>query len=297
MKRIILYLTTVFTLTYLYEYVCVVRFLAAHKEYTIAAIPVNLAVAMFIPAFSVLFVRLFTKEGLSGHYINFDLKNGKYKYYLLAWFLPAVLTLLGAALYFICYKGDFSKDMDFIIATYAKQGVTGITPDAMMKTAISQGITAILIGPVINCITTFGEEWGWRGYLLPKLSEKLTGLPLMLVMGVIWGLWHLPLTVCGHNYGTQYPGYPFLGIAAMVLFCFSIGTFLSYVTLKTGSCVPAIIGHGAINSFASIGIYFTKDGGRLLFGPAPTGVIAGIPCLVTAIILIRLMKKDDEKEK
>ena len=83
----------------------------------------------------------------------------------------------------------------------------------------------------------------------------------------------------------------------MMLFCFSVGTLLSYATLKTGSCVPAIIGHGAVNGFSSIGILFTKDGGQMLFGPSPAGVIAGIPCLIFAIILIRLMIKDEEKQK
>lgn len=294
-KGALIYVALVFIITYIYEYFFVIRYLKDNIDRTIAAIPVRLAIAMLIPAICVILTRLFTKEGFKDSYINFNLKEGRYKYYLLTWFAPSILTIVGTVIYFLCFRTDYSADMKYIIATYAKQGVSGLTPDAMRKAAISQGITAVLIGPVINCITCFGEEWGWRGYLLPKLAGRFKSIPLMLITGIIWGLWHLPLIVSGYNYGTGYNGYPVAGIAAMVLFCFSIGTLLSYATLKTGSCVPAVIGHGAINSFSSIGIYFTKDGGHLLFGPSPAGVVAGIPCLIFAVILIRLMIKDEEK--
>ena len=209
--------------------------------------------------------------------------------------MPAVLTLAGCLLYYLIFSGDYSPEMEYIRATYEKQGMPGITPEVMRLQAISQGIASIFIGPVVNCVTCFGEEWGWRGYLLPKLREKLGTIPLMAVMGVIWGLWHAPLIVAGHNYGYDYFLYPFTGIAAMVVFCFSFGTILSYVTLKTGSCIPAVIGHGALNSFSAIGIYFSKTGGHLLFGPVPAGLIAGLPCLVTAVILIYFLKKDERK--
>lgn len=296
-KRTVIYLVFVFFITYIYEYICIIRFLDEHRDNTIASISMRLAAAMFIPAICVLITRLATGEGFGSLYIKPDLKNGKLRYYLLAWFLPSVLTVLGCIIYFACFRDNYSKDMEYIISTYAKQGISGLTPDMMMKSAISQGITAIIIGPVINCITTFGEEWGWRGYLLPKLSERFKPCMVMIIMGIIWGLWHLPLIIAGHNYGTEYSGYPFGGIAAMILFCFSTGTLLSYVSLKTGSCIPAVIGHGAINSFSAIGIYFTKDGGKLLFGPAPTGIIAGIPFFILAVVLIRLMVKDEEKQK
>lgn len=296
-KGTVIYLLSVFGITYIYEYIFVIRYLNENTDRTIASIPVRLSIAMFIPAICVVIARLINKEGFKNAFLNLNLKEGRYKYYLLTWFVPSLLILAGTVIYFMCFKSDYSSGMEYIIATYEKQGVTGLTPEAMRTAAISQGITAILIAPVINCLTCFGEEWGWRGYLLPKLSGKLKTLPLMLVTGCIWGLWHLPLTIAGHNYGKGYTGYPFLGIAAMILFCFSVGTLLSYATLKTGSCVPAIIGHGAINGFSSIGILFTKDGGQMLFGPSPTGVIAGIPFLIFAVILIWLMIKDEEKQK
>ncbi|HCM91774.1 MAG TPA: CPBP family intramembrane metalloprotease domain-containing protein [Lachnospiraceae bacterium] len=296
-RRLALYLILVFSLTYIYEYIFVVRPIRESSGSNIANMSLWVAIAMFFPALCAALTRILTREGFGGSYLSFDLKDGKYRYYLLAWFLPGILTLLGIFVYFILFRDDFSYDMKFMIDTYAGQGITGITPEAARKSAISQAVTAFLIGPVLNCITCFGEEWGFRGYLLPKLNGRLKPLPLMVVTGIIWGLWHLPLTLMGHNYGTDYTGYPYLGILAMIVFCFAVGTFFSYVTIKTGSCIPAVIGHGAINSISALGILFTKDGGRMLFGPSPAGLVAGIPFLITAAVLIWLLRNNEEKEK
>ncbi len=295
--RIAVYLILVFAITFIYEYYFVVIPIRTDSGKNIANISFWIAMAMFIPAICVVLTRLLTREGFRGSYISFNFKNGRYKYYILAWIAPWILTIIGTLLYFACFWGDYSADMKFMIDTLEKQGLSGITPDVARKSVISQGITALLIGPILNCLTCFGEEWGWRGYLLQKLKGRLSPVPLMVVTGIIWGLWHTPLIVMGHNYGMEYSGYPYLGIAAMIVFCFALGTLLSFVTLRTDSCIPAVIGHGAINSIAAIGIQFTMDGGRMLLGPAPSGLVSGIPLLILAIILVWLMSNNEEKQK
>jgi len=157
-----------------------------------------------------------------------------------------------------------------------------------------QTVQAVFLAPILNFVTCFGEEWGWRGYLLPKVSKHFSTIPTLLITGIIWGLWHAPLTIIGHNYGLGYWGFPFTGIAMMCVFCIVLGVFMSYVTLKTGSCIPAILAHGAVNGIAAIGIYFTFDGGNPFVGPAPTGIIGLIPFLIVAIFMTIQLSRNEK---
>ena len=154
---------------------------------------------------------------------------------------------------------------------------------------------AIFLAPVLNIFTTFGEEWGWRGYLVPKVSTHLRIVPTLLVTGIVWGLWHAPLTIIGHNYGTGYPTWPIGGIAAMCLFCIVVGIFLTYVTVRTGSCLAAAIGHGAINGFVSAALLFSVTGGNPFVGPLPVGIIGGSAFVVVAAFMLRDLHRREKE--
>ena len=116
-------------------------------------------------------------------------------------------------------------------------------------------------------------------------------VPALIVMGVIWGLWHLSLTMLGHNYGTGYAGYPFLGIAAMCWFCTTVGVLLAFLTLKTGTCIPAAMAHGCINGCASAGVLFSATGGNALVGPAAVGLLGGVGFAVAAAVLLAALHR------
>ncbi len=103
--------------------------------------------------------------------------------------------------------------------------------------------------------------------------EKIKFVPAVLIGGLIWGLWHAPLIALGHNYGTEYAGAPWSGIAMMSLFCIVLGCIFTYLSNKTGSVWPAVIGHGAINGFAAAPLYFIADNTHTLLGPSSTGLI------------------------
>ena len=294
-KRIILYIGITFVLTYGYCFLVLYPLIQGESLSGVPALMTQflVAAAMFFPAIGVLITRLITKEGFKNAWIRPNIK-GNVKTYLLAYFGPGILTILGTLLYFMIFRGSFDPECGYMKLTLEAAGTpVEALPMPLSSVLLIQGVQALTIGPVMNFVTCFGEEWGWRGYLLPKMSEKISLIPMLLMNGVIWGLWHAPLTAIGHNYGMDYPGFPFTGILAMCLFCIVMGVFLSYVSLKTKSCIPAVLGHGAINSFAAIGIYFTKDGGNPFVGPAPTGVIGMIPFAVVAVVMVWRLKKDN----
>lgn len=293
LRRILLYVLISYALTWAYSLLIIYPMARGESLGGIPAVLTQfvVAAAMFCPALAVLITRLITREGFKNSLLKPNFK-GNVKVYLLAWFGPGVLTVLGAALYFMLVKGSFDPNLGYMAAAMEAAGTPAETlPMPLGTLMLVQAVQALLLAPVLNFFTCFGEEWGWRGYLLPKLREQLPTVPTLLVSGVIWGLWHAPLTVIGHNYGVGYPGFPFTGILMMCLFCTVLGVFLSYVTLKSGSCIPAVIGHGAINGFAAIGMYFTADGGNPFIGPAPTGIIGIIPFAAVALIMIIKLKK------
>ena len=153
----------------------------------------------------------------------------------------------------------------------------------------------ILVGPLLNLITGFGEEWGWRGYLLPKMIQRFKIVPTLLICGVIWGLWHAPVTILGHNYGIGYWGYPVTGILAMCVLCIVMGTFLSYVTLRSGSCIPAALAHGGFNAMVSAGMLFSYTGGNSFIGPMATGILGGSALIVCAVIMTILLVRSERR--
>lgn len=292
-KRIFIYLAITFLLTYGYCFAVVYPISNGENLSGIPALATQLlvAAAMFFPAIGVLLTRLVTKEGFKNCWIRPNFKNN-IKVYLLAYFGPGILTVFGAFIYFLIFRKNFDPDCGYFLATLEAAGAPiDQLPVPANLLLVVQGLQGLFLGPIMNFFTCFGEEWGWRGYLLPKMAEKLSLIPMLLINGIIWGLWHAPLTAIGHNYGLGYSGFPFTGILMMCLFCTVLGVFFSYISLKTKSCIPAILGHGAVNAFAAIGTYFTKDGGNPFIGPAPTGIIGMLPFIFIAICMIIHLKK------
>ena len=293
-KRVLIYICITFGLTWLYCLTIVYPVANGASLSGVPAVATQLTVAatMFIPAIGVLLTRLITKEGFQNIWLRPCLK-GNLKYYLLAWFGPGILTFAGMGIYFLLFPKNLDLRFSYFSTTLEAAGTPMETlPIPIGLLMAVQCIQALFLAPVLNFVTCFGEEWGWRGYLLPKISKHFSTVPTMLITGIIWGLWHAPLTIIGHNYGLGYRGFPFTGIAMMCLFCITLGIFLSFVALKTGSCIPAILGHGAINGIAAIGIYFTYDGGNPFIGPAPTGIIGMIPFIIVAIFMVANLKSN-----
>lgn len=292
--RILLYICITFALTCGYCFLFLYPVIKGEALNGVPSVTAQLmtAVCMFFPATGVLLTRLITKEGFRNSWLRPNLRK-HIKFYLLAWFGPGVLTVIGSALYFLIMKGSFDPGFGYMVSTLKAAGTpVDSLPMPLPVLMLVQAVQGLLLAPIMNFVTCFGEEWGWRGYLLPKLSKHLPTVPTLLISGVIWGLWHAPLTAVGHNYGMGYPGFPFTGIAMMCLFCTVLGVFFSYVTLKTGSCIPAILSHGAVNGFAAIGIYCTSDGGNPFVGPAPMGIIGMIPFIIAAVLMILHLKKE-----
>jgi membrane protease YdiL (CAAX protease family) len=123
----------------------------------------------------------------------------------------------------------------------------------------------------------FGEEYGWRFYLQDRLFPLLGGYKGVLMLGIIWGLWHSVLIVLGHNY----PGYPILGNVLMILYCIVLGTIFSYAVLKTGSIWIAVILHLINNKTAPVATSFIANSDNLILGS-----VIGIAILAVFVLVL-----------
>ncbi len=241
-----------------------------------------LAAAMFAPALSSILTRLITKEGFHQMYLRPHFK-GHVKEYIMVFFGPTALLFLSGAVYFLVFPSMFDSQLTNLKQMAASSSTPGFSALTLL---LISALQIIIIGPIINIIPTMGEELGWRGYLLPKLRVVFSDRVALIITGVIWGLWHTPVIVMGHNYGTQYFGYPWLGILGMTIFCVVLGIIEGYITIKLESAFPAAMIHSTVNAGAALPICLVKGSYNTLLGPAITGLVGGLPFIIVAVILL-----------
>ena len=195
---------------------------------------------MWAPALAHILTRIITKEAWQDSGLALNFRKG-WRYWAIAWFSPLILTLLGAAIYFVVFPQHFDGTGQGLVALLESLGQTDVELPAIPFPLIIVLVTlqAMIMAPIINSFFTFGEEFGWRAYLQPKLMP-LGWRKAMLWMGLIWGVWHWPIILMGHNYGFDYPGAPWAGPLAMVWFTFVLGIFLGWVTIKGAACGPLL---------------------------------------------------------
>jgi len=138
---------------------------------------------------------------------------------------------------------------------------------------------AVAAAFTVNLPFMLGEELGWRGYLWQR-TQHWSGLRRIAFTGTVWGLWHAPLILVGHNY----PGYPAQGVVMMTLLCLVLGVLFDWTRTRSGSIWSSCILHGIINGSAGAFMLFAKDG-HPLFGSV-AGVAGILSMLLIAAVLV-----------
>ena len=114
--------------------------------------------------------------------------------------------------------------------------------------AINLAISFIPVS-LLGSVFTFGEEFGWQGYLQQKLLRQHGLYKGFILLGLIWGYWHLPIVLMGFTF----PNSPILG--AFILFPIStifFGIFEGWLYLRSRSIWAPVITHAGINTAAGI---------------------------------------------
>jgi membrane protease YdiL (CAAX protease family) len=108
----------------------------------------------------------------------------------------------------------------------------------------------MVLGWLLNNFTRSGglsEEFGWRGYALPKLQSRWNALASSLILGVIWAAWHIPLWFLA---GSSQQGTSFWIFLANLVLLSILYTWL--VNNARGSILVAVVFHAISNTVAQM---------------------------------------------
>ena len=187
------------------------------------------------------------------------------QWYAFVLFFPAAISLATMALY-VSFGGlapDFADPPVLRLYSLPPE-LSEVGPWPLLPFVFVQ---TLLIG------SPMGEEIGWRGYALPRLQASRSALWASLILGLLWGLWHLPLYLTyGHPLSEVFLGWYMLDIIADTI-------LFTWVYNNTrGSLLLALLFH---TSIAVTGWFLASPEAASLLGLAlKVGVVATV--IVTA---------------
>ena len=110
------------------------------------------------------------------------------------------------------------------------------------------------------------------------------------------------MILAGYEYGLNYIGSPWLGLIVFTVFCIAMGVMEEIVYSKTKCIWYAALLHGSINALATLPSMFANANNvnlekYMILGPAPNGIIAGLPLIILAVFMGVAVIRKDKKSK
>lgn len=183
-------------------------------------------------------------------------------------FLPLALVTgwLWSIIYFLilALSNNYHWNEKFELATDGRS-ILGIHDFGMLLGVGEQSFTFFVLNLLLTVsfasvlfglIGGLGEELGWRGYLQLEISKKYGVLKGTVVVGLVWGLWHLPANLAGLNNAT----YPVVNaLITFPLFTIALSSLFGWLQRKTESAYFPAFAHGANNCIAAGFLIKPKD--------------------------------------
>jgi len=248
-------------------------------------------VYMWAPAVAAILVQRWHGESIRA---GCGLRRGRLRWVGLAWVTPVGLLALTIGIGVLFPEVSFTTDYGAFLrglglpeeqveASVAVLEGLPVPPGVFL---VGQGLVA---GLTINAVAALGEELGWRGLLLRELAP-LGFWRLSLLTGVVWGVWHAPLIVQGHNF----PDAPFAGIVVMTGWTVAASPLFTYLTVRARSVLAATLLHGSFNAVASLSLVYLTGASNLFVGPVGVaGIGAGLLATAACVVHDRYVAADE----
>ena len=139
-----------------------------------------------------------------------------------------------------------------------------------------------------STLFAFAEEFGWRGFLLPKLLP-LGVVPALLISGVCWFAWELPLVLFGLLDTTLLPINAPITLICHLLQDVSVGVLFGFLRIRYNSLPLSTFAHGFLNTMGAFAFLFFEERNPMLGDFAgPIGTV--ILLLLAAFVLVKCSK-------
>jgi len=253
-------------LTFLLSYLLVFIYLALGGKWIIPGSLIVATTYMFIPMVVAIIVQKhILGEPVKGPLgISFKLN----RWFLVAWLLPVIIAFATLGVSLLLPGVEYSPEMAGIFEKFESV----LTPEQFqqMKAQADASplhpfwiglLQGLIAGITINAVAGFGEELGWRGFLQKELGY-LGFWKSSIIIGLVWGIWHAPIILQGHNY----PEHPQAGVFMMIIFTLLLSPIFSYVRLRAKSVIAAAILHGSLNATIGLPLMVIKGGNDLTVG-------------------------------
>ena len=140
----------------------------------------------------------------------------------------------------------------YILRTFialAIEGQTGAFVEIITSPDTYMMIVTLAVTFFLAFTAFFGEEYGWRFFFQPFLQKRFGKKGGVLLLGVFWGLWHLPINIFYYSPDTW-----FISVILQIITCVSFSIFFGYGYMKTENIwVPVVMHYINNNMIAVIG--------------------------------------------
>ena len=238
-------------------------------------------VAMFIPLLSVVITQLIFREPILKELgISFKVNC----WWVIGWLLMPIIAFATIGATLLMPGAVWCTDNE-ILQTALNSMPAGFGVWEIIAVLITGGLFA---GVTVNALCAFGEEVAWRGFLIKLFSGKRF-LTVAFWIGIIWGFWHAPIILNGHNY----PQHSVVGVFMMVVLCLLLTPIFLYFRQKGGSVILPAIMHGTYNAVIGISAIVVPSANDLLYGGCG---LAGMIVLLLVNVCIYLYDRFISKE-
>ncbi|MEK6693484.1 MAG: CPBP family intramembrane glutamic endopeptidase [Nitrospirota bacterium] len=279
MNRNIKKALTFIGLTFLFNYLLVILYFAFGGKWVAPGSVIITTAYMFIPMVTAIGVQKFIYKEPLKEPLGLSFKCNLW--FFVAWLLPLVIALSSFGISLLFSGVEFSPGMEGFFEKL-KSTVTSERLEEIRKQTTNwsthpiwlglfQGMAA---GVTINMIAALGQELGWRGLLQREMGYMGFWMSSTII-GVVWGLWHIPIILQRQNSQLN----PLMGVLMMVIFTILISPIFSYIRERAKSVIAASVIHGTVNATIGLSVMLIKGGNELIAG------VTGLAGFITLIIV------------